>query len=586
MKRYLLSGKTEINETKEQRSEVGHARGLPDPRPPSLTRADIRENEMAVVPSPLKKTAGSEVQTLHNLSFKQEARSRVAHTPETVKDSALIERRENLQGELNRTRSELHAAAEERDNMVRAYEDYIEKLQRENRHLVKSCGSDKSDMALSRKLQDIELQNDRIMENLRSTTATLSENEKSYIGKINLLFSEKQVLEQQISSLQQKMHESEVQKSRYEQLKQQFREVNKELEAEREKSIELTESEKALHRRVDHVEAQIRERVRRIAALESELEQLKEENRRLRAELADCQKLRDTELRTLNDRLERLIAVISAKDTEIDQLRKEINRSSGVGKTKNPIENSRRRDEEYEIARKRNTELAHKLEELSQRYDEMIDHMGSSRHGRAHVNHLNPFAASEAEAPLNRRQNTPAEYGETGFTPVKHREEDASTSAYSARSPVDHRKEPAGGDQRPPNLLAEHSPSANRAFQPLMTSDGKKEQVSRVLINGKVVYSANSTDSSINDPAAVQQYVNALAAQELKKLRTSLRSSEQKNPRQRNVSNPARLEQTSSRQVFGESFSNGKESYQVLQEQVPTPPAARQQPSYHNYFNK
>ena len=519
---------------------------------------------MSVLAPPALGVLAGEVTIFHNLSFKHDARGRARPpSPQSAYDA-----------ELERTRSELRSAAEERENLVQAYEEYIEKLQRENRQLVKSGASERSEIGLSRKLVDIETQNERIMENLRSTTATLSENEKSYIGKINLLFAEKQALEQQVAQLQQKMGESVVQNSRYDKVKQQLREANLELENERERGMQLSQSEKKLQRRVDSVEAHTRERARTIASLEAELELQRQQNAQLRAELADSKQLKDGELRALNDRLEQLIALTSSKDSEIGRLRKELTRSGGA---------RARRPEEAELARRKNAQLNQKLDDLTHKYDDMMELLGRGSGAKPRREASNPFVASEVDAGRTREPLDPR------GTPAKHCDEASTTSGGSApNSAVGVRRPQHCPEVRPFTLPTEQAFSpAPRQPGPPPGFDATRDQVSRVLVNGKVVYAADATDAALKDPAALQRYVTALTGQELKKIRGSLRANEVVTARPRNASNPTRLEAVERlpqhRQVYGETYPP-PQPYEQLQRTVVGRPASGQ--PYPDYFTR
>lgn len=285
-----------------------------------------------------------------DISFKSEEGQGAAGLQQALQKEVAEHRQARL--ELQRAREELRLLAEEKSRLTKSYEEYIEKLLRDNQAF--SQKKEGSDSSLSRKLGEIEAQNNRIMENLKSTTATLSENEKSYIQKINSLFSERQALEAQVSLLQTKTQESFLQQSRFEKLKGQFAQAQSDLETER-------AQRKALQKQLE--------------AARSELEAALLEKQRVEKELSAERGLRDSQLQTLNKRLEQLISMVGSKDLEIGKLKKELSRSntflqSNLTLAPSPS-HSKLKSEELELLRNKNIELSQKLEDLTKKCESL-----------------------------------------------------------------------------------------------------------------------------------------------------------------------------------------------------------------------
>lgn len=287
--------------------------------------------------------------------------------------------------ELQKSKDDLKALVGERQALVQAYEDYIDRLVKENKLLA--TRQQEGDSSLSKKLQDIESQNTKIMENLRATTATLSENEKNYITKINSLFSEKQALEAQVSLLQTKTQESLVQQTRFEKLKSQFSTMQSELEAEKEERAKM---------------------LRQLELARCDVTAAKQEILRLESELADCRALRDSQLQGLTKKMEQLIALVSSKEQEIGKLKKELIRSSTSFQSNLTMApSSKIRVEELEAVKSKNVELSQRLEELTRKYEELnvngqrnwrlLNAPGNA--GEVDLPKQNPFLSSEVSVP-------------------------------------------------------------------------------------------------------------------------------------------------------------------------------------------
>ena len=313
--------------------------------------------------------------------------------------------------ELQKTRSDLKVLIQERKALVQSYEEYIERLNNENRRLALQAGGE--DLELSRRLRELEEQNSKIIEDLRGATARLAESERTHITRISELCAEKQELEARVSALVARSQESLMAQSKLDSL-----------------SGELERSRSELERKTRDLDAATRER------------------RRLEEELADARGFRDSQLQQLSSKLEQLIQLVSSKDQEIDELRKEIERNSLAPSPTLGLPDSLGPDpQEFAAVRAKNLELSQQLQELRKRYDQLSE----ERLDRERANAFsNPFLSGDDFRPPESKY----------FTPPKN-------------------------DVRPPAHPA---------------SETRTERVSRVILNGRVVYNRQDVDPFAQSP--------------------------------------------------------------------------------------
>lgn len=504
MKRPTISTVSEL--PSEISALLPPARVLPDARTFECPMADIPDPPSSLAPPPRPWLSRSSNQkpnifsspvkeAVLDISFKTEegASNREENDPNFLFKTLARENTELKQTkqELQKTKEDLRKLAEEKAQLSRTYEDYVERLVSENKNLSSKC--EKSEQELSKKLMEIENQNKSIMENLKSTTATLSENEKSYVQKINSLFSEKQALEAQVSVLQAKTQESQIQQSRYEKLKKEFNLVQSEL------SVEKNERQHLL---------------RQFESVKSEASILRQEKQRIEAELADSRGLRDSQLQNLNKKLEQLIQMVSVKDQEIGKLKKELTRSNTFQSNLTLGATSKLKSDDFENVRSKNIELSQRLEELTKKYDELsrtvsVKQTPNKVESNLHNSNpaVNPFLCSEVaplakpsvEEPLRSlvletslKEMKPQESTESlklllQTTTTKH----SGCSHHNGPQTVSLPSSPVIGHVKRQvlNCIPSLESRIEKYSQQAMSNEGRNERVARVIVNGKVIYS-------------------------------------------------------------------------------------------------